>query len=312
MTHMFGDIRYTYTDRRSSRFSRVRDRPGYLYQFGLSSLDLGLIVPRSGANLIEDNSTNTYDSRLDTSFQPASALFMSVAYQRSINRRSQNGSRNKTDNVTFPDVSLSLDGLENLALFRRWTKTTSLSSSYRKQVNRAGRLTAPGTELEPGRPWYDTEATDVDFSPLVSLTATTRSGLSATLAHNRSKGIDESITDFSSSRTEATSSGYRLTGRYGFSAPNGFSFFGKRIRFRSDLTLNLDIDRTEQKSVESNATTTTTRSHRKTLSVKPRATYNFSRKVQGSLDISYGKSKDLQLDRTETVVSVALEALIKF
>jgi hypothetical protein len=54
------------------------------------------------------------------------------------------------------------------------------------------------------------------------------------------------------------------------------------------------------------------RSHRKSLNVTPRATYNFSRKVQGSLDLRYTKTKDLRLDRTETVVGLAVEAVIKF
>jgi hypothetical protein len=34
--------------------------------------------------------------------------------------------------------------------------------------------------------------------------------------------------------------------------------------------------------------------------------------MQGSLDIGYTKSRNVQQDRTETIVSVALEAVIKF
>jgi hypothetical protein len=34
--------------------------------------------------------------------------------------------------------------------------------------------------------------------------------------------------------------------------------------------------------------------------------------VQGSVDLTYSKSRDLRLDRAETIVGVALEALIKF
>jgi len=311
-THMFGDIRYTYTDRRSSRFSRVRDRPSLLYQFGLQTLDLGLIVPRSGTNLIEDNSANAYTTRIDTSLQPASSVFVSIAYQRALNRRVQNGSRNKTDEVTFPDLSLSLDGLENRAFFKRWTKTSSISSSYREETTREGRLPGPDTPQDPNQPWYDSQVTRREFSPFLSWTAAWKSGVNTTVAHNRTTEVTESLADFSSSRTESTTRGYRVTGRYGFSAPNGITILGRRIRFRSDLTLTLDVDRSETKVVESNARTTTTRSHRKNFSVKPRGTYNFSRKVQGSLDISYARSRDLQLDRTETIVSVALEALIKF
>ena len=72
-----------------------------------------------------------------------------------------------------------------------------------------------------------------------------------------------------------------------------------------------------EKVVEANIqasgeTTTTVRSHQKKLNVRPRATYNFSRKMQGSLDVSYARSKDLQRERTETTITVAIEAVIKF
>lgn len=309
-TNMFGDVRYTYTDRRSSRFSRVRDRPSLGYQFGLAGFDLDSIVPRSGTNLIEDNSSNSYSTRLDTSVQPNSNVFLSVGYQRNLARRVNGGSRDKTEGTTFPDLSLNVDGLSGLALFKRWTKTASVSSSYRKERNRQGRL-PPITEPQaPDEPWYDSESVRTEFAPFLSWTATWKSDVNTTLAYNRSRDVDESL--FSGSSTVSTTSGFRGTARYSFSAPNGISLLGRRLRFRSDLTLTLDLDRSESKVVESNPTTTTTRRHNQSFSVKPRATYNFSRKVQGSLDVSYARSRDLQLDRTETIVSVALEAVIKF
>jgi hypothetical protein len=83
------------------------------------------------------------------------------------------------------------------------------------------------------------------------------------------------------------------------------------------MTINLGFDRGEAKTEEariqsSGATTTTVRNHRKTLSVKPRATYNFSRKIQGSLDIGFATDKDLLRQRSEKTISVAVEAVIKF
>lgn len=312
MTHLIGDIRYTYTDRTSSRFSRVRDRPGFGYQFGLEDFDLALIVPRTATTLIEDNSADTYTSRLDTSFQPVSSMFLSVGWNRTLNRRVQAASRNKTDEMTWPDLSLNIDGLERRRPFSEWTKTSSLSSSYRRSTSRSGKLPPPNMPADPARPWYDNESVREEFSPLASWTAGWKSGVNTTVSHSRSTNTDETVTTFSDSKTVTTAKSYRISGRYGFSAPNGISLFGKRLRFRSDLTLNLDLERSEQKSVESNLSVTTTRRHEKNLSVKPRATYNFSRKIQGSLDMSYARSKDVTRDITETVVSVSLEALIKF
>ena len=84
------------------------------------------------------------------------------------------------------------------------------------------------------------------------------------------------------------------------------------------MTLNFDFDRSEDKVEEASrsestgAATNTVRSHKKSLSIKPRATYNFSKKIQGSLDVGYSRTKDVQRERTDTTILVALEALIKF
>jgi hypothetical protein len=137
------------------------------------------------------------------------------------------------------------------------------------------------------------------------------------VSHRRSETVQESEFSTVRSRSVTDTRAWSATGRYSFSAPKGVTFLGKKIRFRSDLTLNLDLDRNEDKTRELEIRTggvqnSTVRSHRKSLNVTPRATYNFSRKVQGSLDLRYTKTKDLRLDRTETVVGLAVEAVIKF
>ncbi|HET9888680.1 MAG TPA: hypothetical protein VFR10_14320, partial [bacterium] len=151
-----------------------------------------------------------------------------------------------------------------------------------------------------------------------SWTTAWNSGVNTTLSYNTSNGEDETQFNGVFSNVRTTSHALRLNGRYSFTAPRGIVFLGKRIRFRSDMTLNFDFDKGEDKVEEAlrntvtGLSTTTVRSHRKNLSVKPRATYNFSKKLQGSLDIGYVRSKDLQRERTDTTISVALEALIKF
>jgi hypothetical protein len=312
---MFGDIRYTYRDSRSSRFSRVGDRPGFGYQFGFEEFDKSLIV--TGPNQIEDNTSVTFASKLDTSFQPSDALYLDGAYTRSVTRSSRNNTSNKTLEVTFPDLSVNLEGLEGTRLLQRLAKTSSINGAFRRQRSRSGALPPPGQYDPPGTNWFDNETVRDDFSPLLAWNTNWNSGLNTTISYDRSRTVDESTFNQTVSRTTTNTGEARLNGRYSFSAPRGISILGKRLRFRSDLTISFDASRGEDKTEEariqeSGETTTTVRSHRKDLRFAPRATYNFSRKIQGSLDVSYGRSKDLQRDRTETTVSVAVEALISF
>jgi cell surface protein SprA len=156
-----------------------------------------------------------------------------------------------------------------------------------------------------------------EFAPLFSWTTSWNSGINTTLSYNKSNGEDDTQFNNVFSTTESYTKSLRLNGRYSFSAPRGISILGKRIRFRSDMTLNFDFDRSEDKIVEAvnsvtGASTNTVRSHKKSLNIKPRATYNFSKKIQGSLDVGYSRTKDLQRERTDTTILVALEALIKF
>lgn len=313
------DIRGSYTDRRSSRYSRVRDRPDLAYQFGLGRFDLGLIEPVAGttSNLIEDNTDVSWSSKLDTSVQPLSGIVADLGWTRTTARSILSGSRSKTDDVTWPDVSLALDGLERRGPLVKWAKTSSLNSAFRKNTRRNGRLPPLDEPLAPGVPWYDTESVRREWAPFLSWSTAWQSGLNTTISHNRSTTTEESEFNQVVSRSETESRAYRVTGRYNFQAAKGIWFLGKRLRFKSDLTLNVDIDRSEDLTRElelrpNGTSTSTVRSHRKAFSVKPRATYNFSRKVQGSMDVSYSKSKDIRLDRSETIVGVAFEALIKF
>ncbi|MFN8176458.1 MAG: cell surface protein SprA [bacterium] len=316
--NMLGDIRASYQDHRTSRYSRVRNRPSLGYQLGFESLDLGSIVPVSGtgANLIEDNTDRSWSSKIDSSLQPASGIVLDGAWTRAIARHDVSGSRSANDDVTWPDFSVSLDGLENRRPLSSWVKSSSVNSSYRKQTQLSGRLPALNQPPPPG-PWYDTKNVHTEYAPFLSWNAAWKSGINTTISHNRSTDVEQTEFDALRSQTETQSVSWRVSGKYSFSAPQGIRLLGKKLRFRSDLTLNVDIDRSEQTTKElevrsTGETTSTVRAHTKAMSVKPHATYNFSRKVQGTMDITYSRNYDVRLDRTETIVGLALQALFKF
>ncbi|HMB68121.1 MAG TPA: hypothetical protein VKU85_02380, partial [bacterium] len=313
---MFGDIRYSYRDNRSSRFSRVGDRPGFGYQFGFREFNRDLVV-EGPTGLIEDNTSVSYSNKFDTSFSPSQSFYMDTSYGRTVTRSSRNNIRTKQFSVTFPDLSVNLEGLERWRLLQRWAKTSSLTGSFRRQVSRSGALPPLDEPASPDENWYDNEEIRRDFTPLFSWNTNWNSGVNTVVSMNRTRNLDESEFNDRVSRTLTTTNDLRLTGRYSFSAPRGITILGKKLRFKSDLTVSFDFSRGESKQQESSiqpdgTTTTTTRNHQKTLSVAPRATYNFSRKVQGSLDLGYSRAKNVQLDRTDTTIRVAIEAVIKF
>ena len=312
--HTFGDLRFSYRDDRRSSFSRVTARPDLLYQFGLGDFDRNLLnIPGSGtAGRLEDNAGKTYTSSFDTSWQPGGSFYVDFAWQESLAKTAVTGSQNQTYSTTFPDLSVNIEGLETKAFLKKVARTSALNTSYRRTIQRSGVITA---EREGN--WYDVESVSHDFTPLAAWRATWNNGINTTLTVDRSRSTDSRENRGVVSSTINNSNNIRLNGRYSFSAPRGISFLGKRLRFSSDLTLNLDISRGENKIEEQTTqstgdSVTNVRSHTKTLGVTPRATYNFSRKLQGSLDISYSRSQDLQRGRKDTTISVALEALIQF
>ena len=277
-----GDIRASYGDRRTSRYGRVGERPDLLYQLGFEDFDKSLIEQGTNVNQLEDRTDNSYVTKIDTTIQPSSYLFLDGQYVRTISRQSQSGTRTKSDEVTFPDVSLSLDGLEKRFFLKKMAKTSSFNSSFRKLTRYSGRLPAINEVAPPEKTWYDSKDVKEEFSPLFSWSTSWNSGLNTTLSYNTSTGEDETQFNDVLSTTKTTAHALRLNGRYSFSAPRGISFLGKRIRFRSDMTLNFDFDRSEDKVEEFRQTSASftppiVRSHRKNLSVKPRATYNFSK-----------------------------------
>jgi len=282
-THTFGDLRFSYRDDRRSSYSRVSDRPSLLYQLGVDTLDRSLLIPVSGpAGLLEDNTGQTYSSTFDTSWQPTG----------------------------------NLEGLESRAFLKKLARTSALNSAYRRTIRQSGVLPGPNDAPRVGN-WYDLESVSHDFTPLAAWRATWNNGINTTFTVDRSKTTDSRENRGIVSSTITSASSYRLNGRYSFSAPRGISLLGRRIRFSSDLTLNLDVARGQNKVEESTTqangqSVTNVRSNTKTMNVAPRATYNFSRKLQGSLDISYNRTQDLQRGRKDTIISVALEALIQF
>ena len=312
---MFGDLRYTYRDSRGSRFDRLTGRPSLEYQFGLKGIDTGLL-DTSVPGQVQDNASKTFSNEFDTSFQPTGSFYLNTLYRRTLSQAFRNQTINQTQDITFPDVSVNIDGLERRAFLRKIAKSSTVNSAFRRTTRRTGTLSRTG-EDDPDERWYDTEQVTSEFGPLFSWTVSFNSGINTTISHNRSKTVDDSQFNLVGTRTESTSNSSRFTARYSFNAPQGISILGKRIRFQSDLTLNLDIALSEDKTIEESIREGqdpegTIRDHIKRVSVAPRATYNFSRKIQGSLDVSYDKVNDLQRERTETIIKVALEALINF
>ncbi|MCA9753411.1 MAG: hypothetical protein KC591_14550, partial [Gemmatimonadetes bacterium] len=319
MLHMFGDIRYSYSDRRNSAYSRVTDRPSLGYQFGFATLDRSKLQPGTPGAAVVNEATTGFDftQKVDSSFQPASGIYFDGSWLRTVRKNSTFGQNSKSVDQTWPDVSANIDGLEKLRMLGGWAKTSSLNSSYRRTVRRSGDIPGPEDPPVEDDHWYDSENVQTDFSPLFGWNVNWESGLNTTLSHNRSRSLDDREFSGSTTRNETQTSNTQLTARYSFRAPQGIKLLGKRLRFQSDLTLNLDIargltesnTRTIREGIE---TSTVVGNSRRTFSVKPRATYNFSRTITGSLDLQYNRNSDLKTGRKETIVSVAVEALIKF
>ena len=61
--------------------------------------------------------------------EAASGLVLDGAWTRAVTRSAGAGSPTKKYDLTFPDLSLSIDGLENHRPFSNWVKSSALNSS---------------------------------------------------------------------------------------------------------------------------------------------------------------------------------------
>ena len=274
------DPNIVFSRSRGSDYNDVPFMPSTAYQFGLEP-DIAGLNPY--------NKTTANSIQISGGFRPTNTMSVRIEYNDSENRSFYSGYWNRTDNTTWPAVTVSWSGLERyrpLAFLR----TGSVSSGYRLESSTSSRI-----ETDSLIPVSKTET--ARWSPLLSFTGSFDNKVQITISDNMSNTETRNYTGTSAVvRSGSNSAQFKLT--YSFSAPGGLSIplpllNQLRLSFQSDLTTSLSITRSNTRSEVTGGQTgeTQVQSDKIEWRIEPSASYDFGT-VTASMTAIYGWKKD--------------------
>ena len=274
------DPNIVFSRSRGSDYKDVPFTPSAAYQFGLEP-DIPGLDPY--------NKTTSNSIQISGGFRPTNTMSVRIEYNDSENSSFYSGFWNRTDNTTWPSVSVSWSGLERyqpLAFLR----SGSVSSGYRLETSTSSRI-----ENDSLTPVSKTETSR--WSPLISFTGSFDNKVQVTISDNMSTAETRNYTGTSAVvRSGNNSAQFKLS--YSFSAPGGIAipipFLSRmRLSFRSDLTTALSITRSTTRSEVTGGQTgeTQVQSDKTEWRIEPSASYDFGT-VTASMTAIYGWKKD--------------------
>ena len=281
------------------------DRPYWQYMFGLAENPHARTKQSSGLGS-PNQSVFSDNYQLESGLSPGRGLDISSSYSLRKTLTRSSTTPVFTHSTTFPDISVTLGQLEKVFLFKKFANTVSLQSSYSKKVDENG--DANTDEL------YRRD-TARDWSPFASLNIDFKNNVRATIRYDFGKTFQENLKDQGQSRrnSEVLRNTIKLSLQYNLTAPKGLKLpLLKRIKFNSQLSLNLDITKTNNKSQSFSGDSKSIDAHSSQITIEPRMTYQFSRAITGSIRARWDDSENKILKRKHHVRELGLSAEIRF
>ncbi|MCK5785241.1 MAG: hypothetical protein KAH54_01640 [Candidatus Sabulitectum sp.] len=265
---------------RGSDYNDVPFTPSAAYQFGLEQEIPGLDPY---------NKTTSNSVQISGGFRPVNTMSVRVEYNDSENKSFYSGFWNRTDNTTWPGVTVSWSGLDRYTPLA-FLRSGSVSSGYRLETSSTSRI-----ESDSLTPVSRTETSR--WSPLLSFTGAFDNKVQITISDNMSKTVTRNYTGTSAVITSGNNSAqFKLS--YSFSAPGGVAIpipFLDRLRlsFQSDLTTSVSITRSTSRSevTGGQAGETQVQSDKTEWRVEPSASYDFGT-VTATMTAIYGWKND--------------------
>lgn len=292
----------TFTTQRGSVYERIPDRPGWKYQFGLAS---GISPELASRSLSKgrDSRSEKRSTTVTGSLAPIFDIGITTKYQSAKDTRWVAAGARESCSRTWPDIGFTYDGLERFEFVKRVLTRASLQSGYVRRLDWSGPL---GTEERTSR--------RTEWSPLVSVNASVRGGISSTFSVGRSTEESEERIG-AGVRTRSVRGSYELSLKYSFTLPEGVGMplakiGGRRGTGGGRVSLNLDMSYTTEES--ENLTAGDVTGHRTRLSIVPKATYSFSRNMNGNLNAKFAQDSDIKRGHTTRTIGLGVELTIKF
>jgi hypothetical protein len=291
-------VQFTYNHTNSISRRGLYNRPGLAFQFGLTN-ELG----EAGQEALSDGRRNSDNYTAGSGVNLGSGIRVNTRYAKNIIRGESSSGSSRQEAETFPDLTLTVSGLEQrVGLLKKFLPAGSLSSNYQRQ-------TATTFNVATNRPNAITEAKN--YNPLVSISATFFRGLSANFSYRKSiqtsKSRSDQVNTFTVSETKEN--GFLLSTRYSFIAPNGIRLpLLKGIRLSSSLNTTLTVQRSRRVTRGQNGVSYDVTN----LAISPAMTYSFSTQVDGGLTVQWTDQKNNINKQTTKVRSAVFHVDLKF
>ncbi|MGD9140590.1 MAG: cell surface protein SprA [bacterium] len=294
------DINMSYLLDRKSRYYKLTERPDLAYQFGFT-----VYVPEelnyslSSTAQRRDEITRRDGLNVSTDFRPFQALNVSVKYKNDKTRQERSGGTTYKETSTWPDVSANVSSAFYSALFGGALTNSSLNFGYKTTTNLDGENESSITR----------EDNTTDFVPLVGWDATWKNGVRTTFNIRHSSGESNTFLAAASRKTTKTTS-VNISVKHSFSAPQGISFAGRTLRFKSNLSLSMDV--TYETKLNRTPEANITDLHTSRFSLIPKLSYSFSKSITGSANARFEQISNKKLNETRRTIGVNVSVLIKF
>jgi cell surface protein SprA len=231
-------------------------------------------------------------------------------YNRSWNRDVSGSNPSGGYDLTWPDVGLTLSGIEHVA--PSLLTTSSLSSSYQRRTDFTGTYDFPTDTFQS----LNRRVTTTDnLSPVLSWQATWKSKFTTTLSANYSNAV--SLTYLEAERytqTRNLSDNLALSLGYTFSAPHGLRLPGlKKLKFTSDLGVNVGFTYGNTLATTTGLDGQTVPSdNSRDIGTTLSLSYRFSNSIESGLNGGYTTHNNIQGGINTRTTSLNFWVLFKF
>ncbi|MEE9270038.1 MAG: hypothetical protein V3V49_07230, partial [Candidatus Krumholzibacteria bacterium] len=284
--------------RLQSDYSRIADRPSFAYQIGLT--DEAGVTELDGGPIRAQRVSKTLSIALDSGTQITENIDIAARFANSTATSFFRANNTRTTNRTWPDLNLSWKGLENVGPFRGLFRSTSANLGLRGTLRESGR----GSEVLSARKTRQiTPSIVFGWKNLV----TTSLNTSFTTNTSETRG----------SINETSVKSVSVDVKYSFKAGKAIKLplpflRNKKLKGTLDTTLNVAYNTSAGKRSVPGSAFFEPLPGTNSLRVSPRATYSFSRAMNGSLFIDYSRTFSDATNQTTTTIRVGLTAIFAF
>jgi len=296
------NVQFRYSRQRSSNYLNVKTRPDFDYQWGLvDSIPPDDIAQGSfpGRGVVDNYGLS---SGFNYKFLSANG-----GYTGTVNRTfNYGGAQTRTDNMSYPNLSVRLMKLESLPFLKKWCRNSSILTNFSQTFEKRYNVVADSARD------LVSDSKTLNLSPVASWQASWIKGISTTLEANYSEtNSRDYYADTMAVESKMITRGGSASFAYTFSAPKGINIpLLKGIKFSSNLSVNLAVNYNRSTNYYNDLLNPATNTS--TLSSTVGMSYNFSSSITGGANFDYSKSDDINSDQDIRRVGLNIWTNINF